>query len=183
MKNEERSIYARDIDLGMYLPPFLTEYREIGALLKAESTEFSALLDALKRLLDDLFIETASPEVIGRYERIMGARPAAGDSLKTRRLRLLLAAGRVERFTLARLVETAAKLGEVVEAQLLDGFRIALDFIAADPENIALLLEEFQASLPAHLEIIVRNVTSAGGGDFVGGALGLSMVYTFEGVE
>ena len=167
--------------LQKYLPDFMVEFREMNALLEAENPEFDAVRKAKDEMLNDFFIETASAAAIERYERIMGVRSAASDSLKTRRLRLLLAAGRVERFTVARLIETAARLGEIVEVQLLGGFRIALDYIAADPENIEILQKEFRASLPAHLEIIVRNVISFGGDAYSGGTMTQSAYYTFEG--
>lgn len=176
----ERSIYGRSMDLAGYLPPFLREYREMQALMQAEDAEFSSLQSALQGMLDHLFIQTADENMLARYEKIMGVRPAAGESMKTRRLRLLLASGRMERFTIARLIETAAQLGETVEAELLAGCKIALEFIAADAENIEILLEEFRASLPAHLEIIVRNVNSASGRDSIGGTMGLSTLYTFK---
>ena len=165
--------------LQEYLPPFMTEFREMNTLLETENPEIDAIKGHADALIDDLFIETASVEAIARYEKITGVRPVPGDSLKTRRLRLLLAAGRVERFTIARLIDTAARLGEVVEVQLLDGFRIALDYISADPENIEILQKEFRASLPAHLEIIVRNVISFEGPAYAAGMMGQSATYTF----
>lgn len=174
---------TRKTRLQKYLPEFMTEFREMNALFGTENPEIDALHGAKDGLLDDFFIETASAAAIERYEKIMGVHPAVGDSLKTRRLRLLLAAGRVEHFTVARLIETAARLGEEVEAELLDGFRLALDFIAADNENIEILMEEFRASLPAHLEIIVRNVISVNGSTHTGAMLGSSTVYSFSEVE
>lgn len=172
---------TRKARLQEYLPEFMIEFREMNALLGTENPEIDALHATQDAMLEDFFIETASAAAIGRYEKIMGIHPAAGDSLKTRKLRLLLAAGRVERFTVARLIETAAKLGEIVEVQLLDGFRIALDYIAADPENVEILQREFRASLPAHLEIITRNVISFGGDAYGGGTMTQSTCYTFEG--
>lgn len=164
-----------------YLPAFMLEFQEMAALLGSENPEFDALKQALRGMLDDMFAETASEAAIARYEKIMGIRPAAGDNLKTRRLRVLLAEGRVERFTIPKLIETAARLGEELEAELMDGHKIALDFIAADPDNIQILYDEFRRSLPAHLEIIVRNVTELTGGAHMGGALGMSMNYSFTG--
>lgn len=171
---------TRKARLQKYLPEFMAEFREMNALLDTENPEIDALHAAKDAMLEDFFIETASPDAIARYEKIAGIRPAADDSLKTRRLRLLLAMGRIERFTIARLIETAARLGEEVEAELLAGFRLALDFIAADNENIEILMEEFRASLPAHLEIVVRNVTSVNGSAHTGAMLGMSAVYSFS---
>lgn len=164
-----------------YLPAFMLRFRELAALLDSENAEFDTLKKNLRGMLDDLFVETASALAIARYEKIMGIHPAAGDTLKTRRLRVLLAEGRVERFTVQKLIDTAARLGEDVEAELMAGHKIALDFIAADPENIQILYDEFRRSLPAHLEIIVRNVTELTGGAQMGGALGISMNYSFTG--
>lgn len=168
-----------DTYLQEYLPAFMTKFREMNALLSTENPEFDLMQENLQRISDDLFVETASEEAITRYEKIMGIHPAAGDTLKTRRLRVLLAEGRIERFTLQKLIDAAARLGEEVEAELMEGHKIALEFIAADQENIVILYEEFRRSLPAHLEIILRNVRELTGGGHMGGALGMSMNYTF----
>lgn len=175
------SMLERRIDLKGALPSFMMQFREMAALISSEDPEFDMLKQSLQGILDDMFVETASEAAISRYEKIMGIRPSAGDTLKTRRLRVLLAEGRVERFTIPKLIETAARLGEEVEAELTEGHRIALEFIAADPENIRILYEEFRRSLPAHLEIITRNVTELTGGAHMGGALGMSMNYRFTG--
>ncbi len=176
----ERSIYARRIDLTGYLPPFIAQYREVQALMQAENAEFAALLDALKGLLDDLFIQTANERALVRYERIMGVRSAAGESVETRRLRLLLACARAKKNTISGLVAAAAVLGEMIEVQVLPGHVLLIDFISGDEGNIAVLREEFAARLPAHMEIQIRNVTKLEGTCAMGGTMGLSMEYCFE---
>ena len=176
----ERSIYDRKVDLAAYLPRFMTEYREMQALMQAEDREFSELLDALRNMLDDLFIQTASEAAVRRYEGIMGVRPAAGERLETRRLRLLLACARAKKCTIPALVAAAAVLGEAIEVEILPGHVIVIDFLSGNEANIAVLKKEFEASLPAHMEIVVRNVLKLGGGMHAGAAMGMNMRWVFR---
>lgn len=176
----ERSIYARDIDLAAYLPPFMAEYREMQALTGAENAMFSELLEKLRGMLDDLFIQTASDAALARYERIMGRQAAVGESMETRRLRLLLACARAQKCTISALVTAAAVLGEMVEVQILPGHVIRIDFLSGNEENIAVLRKEFESSLPAHMEIELRNVQKLMGEAVAGGIVGIGMNYCFE---
>lgn len=181
-KSHEHSIYAHRIDMAVYLPPFLTEYREMQALMQAENVEFSGLLEELKGMLDNLFIQTASETALARYEKIMGVRPAAGENADTRRLRLLLSCARARKCTISSLVAAAAVLGEQAEVEILPGHVILIDFLSGNEANIAVLEKEFAASMPAHMEIRIRNVVRFDGLGTVGGTAGMSTVYEFKGV-
>lgn len=176
----ERSIYERSVDLAAYLPPFMAEYREMQAVMGAENTVFAELLENLKKMLDDLFIQTASETALARYERIMGRDAAANESADTRRLRLLLSCARAQKCTIPSLIAAAAVLGEMVEVHILPGHMIQLDFLSGNEENIAVLQREFEASLPAHMEIEVRNVQKFRGEGVAGGTAGMSMHYCFK---
>ena len=177
-----RSIYERKVDLSAYLPPFMTEFREIQALTAAENTSFSELLANLRAMLEDMFIQTASEAALARYERIMGRQAAAGENADTRRLRLLLACARARKCTVSALIAAAAVLGEMVEVQILPGHVARIGFLSGNDANIAVLRKEFEAGLPAHMEIEVCNVQKLIGEGAAGGIIGLSMNYCFEGV-
>lgn len=176
----ERSIYQRNVDIAAYLPPFMAQYREMQALTSAENTEFAALLKSLKSMLDDLFIQTASEAALTRYERIMGGQSAVGESVDTRRLRLLLSCARAEKCTISALIAAAAVMGEMVEVQILPGHVILIDFLSGNEENVVVLRKEFEANLPAHMKIEVRNVQKLRGEAALGGIIGMSMCYCFE---
>lgn len=181
-KDNERSIYARRINMAAYLPPFLMEYREMQALTQAENLEFAGLLEELKGMLNNLFIQTASEAALARYEKIMGMRSTEGENADTRRLRLLLSCARARKCTIPSLIAAAAVMGEQAEVEILPGHVIVVDFLSGDEANIAVLKKEFAASLPAHMEIRVRNVIRFEGAGMIGGAAGMSTVYEFKGV-
>lgn len=79
----------REVDLVSMLPPFLAEYRELRAALEAENPEFVLVWRAADRVLRNEFIATADEYGIGRFEKMLNIPPSKGDSLETRRTRVL----------------------------------------------------------------------------------------------
>jgi hypothetical protein len=75
----------RDVDLISYLPPFLKEYKEINAALKAENPEFKLIWKAAERVLKNEFIETADESGIIRLEKIANLLPSLTMTLEERR--------------------------------------------------------------------------------------------------
>lgn len=175
------NLLKRQIDLPSALPPFMTQYREMAALLGAETPELEQLTADMQAALEDMFISTASAAALARYEKIASLHSAAEDTLQTRRLRVLLAHAKVKKFTISALIAAAAMLGERAEVSIAEGHEIGIDFLSGDQATIRVLEKEFRRSLPAHLEIITRNVTELTGGAHMGGALGLNMNYRFTG--
>lgn len=78
----------REVDLTVYLPEFMKEYKEPAAALKAENPEFHALWNAADRILQNRFILTADEYGISRFEKILGICPAGDDTLEARRMRV-----------------------------------------------------------------------------------------------
>ena len=76
---------SRTVDPWQYVPPFLKEFKELDTLFSAERPEFQTLANELDELEGDFFISSASEKAIVRYEKLMGIRPNASDSLETRR--------------------------------------------------------------------------------------------------
>lgn len=176
------SMLERRIDLKGALPRFMTQYREMAALMDAEAPEMEALLERMRETLEDMFIATASEQAIVRYERIASLHAAQTDSLQTRRLRVLLAHAKAKKFTIPALIAAAAMLGQQAEATLTEGHGIRIDFLAGDSASIAVLEKEFRKSLPAHLDVSLCNVNRMDGFCHAGGATGLCMEYSFTGV-
>lgn len=172
----------RRIELKEALPAFMTEYREMDALLDAEAPELEQLRGQMQAALADMFISTASEQAIARYERIASLHAAQEDSLQTRRLRVLLAHAKAKKFTIPALIAAASVLGQQAEVHLTGGHGIGIDFLSGDAGSIAVLEKEFRRSLPAHMEVSLRNVSKVGGGCHAGGAAGLCTSYSFTGV-
>ena len=81
---------AKEVDLFSYWLPALKKLREFREIANAEEPELKALLEAIDTTLDNMFIETADENGIKHFEKIMGIYPEAGDSLETRRFKVLL---------------------------------------------------------------------------------------------
>lgn len=79
---------TREVDLVSYLPPFLTEYRQIRGALEAENPEFVLAWKAADRVLKNEFIETADEYGIGRYEKMLDIFPSDEDTLESRKKRV-----------------------------------------------------------------------------------------------
>lgn len=78
----------REVDLVMYLPPFMRDYKETVATLEAENPEFHIVWDAVNRVLYSHFISTADEYGISRFERLLGIFPSSEDTLESRRSRV-----------------------------------------------------------------------------------------------
>lgn len=78
----------REVDLVSYLPPFMRDYKEPAAALKAEEPEFAKAWEAVDGVLRNHFISTADEYGIARREKILGICPADSDTIETRRARV-----------------------------------------------------------------------------------------------
>ena len=76
---------AKEVNLSSYWMPILRNLKEFKEIAKAEEPEIKALLEAVDRTLNNMFIETADEYGIKRFEEIMGIYPEADDDLETRR--------------------------------------------------------------------------------------------------
>lgn len=94
---------AEEIDLPGYLPPFLASYRELASALCAEEPEFSLLWEGVGRVLANQFALTADAFGLARFEALLHLLPGTGDSLETRRARVLAALTRRQPYTVTWL--------------------------------------------------------------------------------
>lgn len=79
----------REVDLVSYLPPYLQEYnKETVAALQAENPEFVLVWNAVERVLNNEFIESADEYGISRFEKILNILPSTEDTLESRRARV-----------------------------------------------------------------------------------------------
>jgi hypothetical protein len=78
----------REVDLVSYLPPFMQQYKEPVAALKAEDPEFLIVWKAVDKILYNHFISTCDEYGIGRYEKMLGIYPTSEDTLESRRSRV-----------------------------------------------------------------------------------------------
>lgn len=78
----------REVDLVSYLPPFMAEFKEITAALKAENPEFVRIWEATDRIIKNTYLETADEYGISRLEKILDILPSVDDRLESRRTRV-----------------------------------------------------------------------------------------------
>ena len=78
-----------DVKLLDYLPPFLREYREFGAIAGAEEPELQRFSTKSLKLLKNQFIETADDDGIAEFEKILGILPQSNEPLESRRSRVM----------------------------------------------------------------------------------------------
>lgn len=62
-----------------YLPEFLLKFRELDQVLITEAPEFELIMDKLKMIQDQLYIETATDEGLKKYESFLGIIPSTTD--------------------------------------------------------------------------------------------------------
>ena len=78
-----------DVRLLDYLPPFLREYREFGAIANAEEPELQRFSTMSLKLLKNQFILTADEDGIAEFEKILGITPQSNEPLESRRSRVM----------------------------------------------------------------------------------------------
>lgn len=114
---------SRTVDLVSYLPPFVSEYKEIRDTLTAENPEFNLYWDATDRVLKNEFISTADEYGISRFEKLLQIFPSREDTLETRRARVQARWATALPYTWRKLVEKLISIcGE-------NGFTITKDFL------------------------------------------------------
>lgn len=81
----------RTVDLWRYLPEYLKQFPELNKLFEAEKPEFQTLVYNLNRLLNNLFIDTATSGGLDRFEQILHLYPNPGDTVEIRRSNIMAA--------------------------------------------------------------------------------------------
>lgn len=79
----------REIDISKYLPPFMTEYKELARVLDTENKEFQGIEDKHWKAIDNRFISTCDEDGIARYEELLSITPLSNDTLEDRKSRVL----------------------------------------------------------------------------------------------
>ena len=77
------------VNIGKYLPNFIQDDKELGAVLKTESAEHNAQRLQLQDILDQFFVDSATWG-LSEYEQILDITPAAGANTEQRRNEILL---------------------------------------------------------------------------------------------
>lgn len=165
----------REVDLVSYLPPFMRDYKEPAAALKAEEPEFAKAWEAVDGVLRNHFISTADEYGIARREKILGICPAEDASLESRR-------ARVKNMWSNRVPYTLGMLAQKLSALFGDtNFKLSHDFSQSYTLTIATGLEKYgqveeldkviTSMVPCNITVDVKNniLCETQGNVFMGG--------------
>lgn len=83
MKNEKGT------DLMEYLPEYLKKYHEIEEIMKTENAELESIKERHAQAIDDRFVISCGIYGILRFEKMLKITPVVGDSLESRKFRVL----------------------------------------------------------------------------------------------
>lgn len=73
-----------------YLPRFMQNFSELKELLRVANEETDLIHTQIGRILDEAFIESCTEYGLRKYENLLHIIPADGESLETRRLRVMM---------------------------------------------------------------------------------------------
>lgn len=96
---------TRKIDLIQYLPPFMRQYLPLKLITGAENRIFQDTLSELKKIDNNEFIHTANSQGLKRYESMLGVVNSQGESLESRRKKILIKWNDQELYTYASFLK------------------------------------------------------------------------------
>ena len=141
---------VREVDMvNYYLPPYMQEYNEPVAALRAEEPEFTLAWKATDRVLLNKFISTADEYSISRYEKMLNIYPEETDSLELRRLRVQNKWSNAIPYTIRTLNK---KISELCGA---DGYNLELDY---DRSEITIIISLKSKQMKDEVEFIADNM-------------------------
>ncbi|RHU07193.1 MULTISPECIES: putative phage tail protein [Erysipelotrichaceae] len=80
---------VRKIDIIQYLPPFMREYLQLKLITDAENKVLQDGLNQLKKIDDNQYITTADSVGLKRFEVMLGITNTPGESIESRRKKIL----------------------------------------------------------------------------------------------
>lgn len=72
-----------------HYPPVIKQIKEIQQIAKAEDIEFSKLNVSINEVIRNMFVFTADETGVQRFEKLLGIKPKAGQSLDDRKIYIL----------------------------------------------------------------------------------------------
>ena len=79
----------REIDIRNYMPPVVRNTAEFQQIATAENPEFNNFQACIYQVLQDSFVQDATEYGVKRWENILNISPENGDTLETRKERIL----------------------------------------------------------------------------------------------
>lgn len=79
----------RNVDINSYWAEIVRDTEQFGQIAVAENPEFNRIAGCIFQVLEDSFIKTGSEYAVERWETMLQLAPSAGDTLETRKARIL----------------------------------------------------------------------------------------------
>ena len=72
-----------------HYPPVIKQIKDIQQIAKAEDIEFSKLNTSINEVIRNMFVFTANETGVQRFEKLLGIKPKAAQSLDDRKIYIL----------------------------------------------------------------------------------------------
>lgn len=179
---------AREVDLKSFLPGFVSEYREIKEILRAEDPEIQTMEDTANRARDCSFISHCGEDGAERFERMMNIIPTSSDTLEERRARILIRWNEAPPYTMAALEKKLSAVcgsGNFSIGGGLGEYRLDISVTLCRAGQVEELERLLRKIVPANLIVSVRNYFNASPDLvlYVGGAVRQSATFVIKGGE
>lgn len=173
---------AREVDLKGFLPGFVSEYREIKEILKAEEPELQKTENAAETARDCSFISYCDENGAERFENMMNIFPSASDTLEERRARILIRWNEAPPYTLAALEKKLSAIcgsGEFSIGGDLGEYRLDISVTLCRAGQVEELERLLRKIVPANLVVSVRNFLDQAPASrlYIGGAARQSVLF------
>ncbi len=117
-----------------YYPEAVGKIREIKEICNAEQPEIDNIHKEIDRLLANRFISKADEQGIARFEKELGILPAAGQSLRDRRIAVMIKAGK-KNLSFKNVINLIRDFSEEIDL-VPDYDKSELNVVAEGTENV-----------------------------------------------
>ena len=153
----------RYISLIEKLPYIFRPIYDYRGMCDASGVELEALYKGVSQLLDDQFVQTASPNVIARWEKYCGIIPKATDTLEERRFRVLANLTDSPPYTdryLNNLLNRLCGEGNWRIIRDYENYSLSVELSAESVANTETIMELVKKIIPANLKLTVQSYRS-----------------------
>ncbi len=152
----------REVNLPLYLPGFMSGYKEPVAVLEAENPEFYELWQEKEQIFFNRFISKANENGISRFEKMMGLCPSLTDSLEVRKDRVYMMWNNTIPYTKKALIERLNTLlgtnGYVIDFKNVSTYSVEIKLELINKAKYRIVKDLLYALMPEnvviHLDLI-----------------------------
>jgi len=140
------------MELLNYWPQYIRDLVEFKWIAKAEQPEFDRAAQDVRNAPQDFFLVSLSEYGCKRWEKILGISPAAGDTLETRRHRILLKYLDQLPYTYKRLLQYLSSVSSNFKVTLNnDAYELFIQIVLAGYSQRDALAAVLGRMIPANL--------------------------------